>query len=118
MVLFELMTGGDVPYAFFDDETTYKKVKAGYRLEAPDNCPPALYSLMCSCWDGDPDLRPSFKDVYAALEKIQDGSDRSPDPPNPAAQSKQPAQSLYAPATPPELSPASTSQYAQYGSQF
>lgn len=70
VVLYELYTLGEVPYAFFDEETTYKKVKTGYRLDRPDPCPAPIYDVMRRCWHESPEQRPTFTDVYDMLERI------------------------------------------------
>lgn len=32
----------------------------GIVMDPPDNCPDAMYSIMCSCWKTEPSDRPSF----------------------------------------------------------
>eukprot|EP00123_Amoebidium_parasiticum_P005754 comp16877_c0_seq1/m.15367 comp16877_c0_seq1/g.15367 ORF comp16877_c0_seq1/g.15367 comp16877_c0_seq1/m.15367 type:complete len:164 (-) comp16877_c0_seq1:285-776(-) len=36
----------------------------------PHTCPPALYSLMASCWHTDPSQRPTFTDMVTQLETL------------------------------------------------
>jgi len=33
-------------------------------------CPDSLRSLICSCWDKDPNVRPSFRNIFLLLESI------------------------------------------------
>lgn len=40
----------------------------GLRPVVPINCPPALAKLMQSCWDSDPDRRPSFPEISLQLK--------------------------------------------------
>jgi hypothetical protein len=76
--MFELFTLGDVPYPFFDEETTYKKVKTGYRLDKPDECSDEIYAVMKSCWLENPDARPTFPDLFERLEKIEEATEATP----------------------------------------
>lgn len=69
-MLHELYSLGEVPYAFFDEETTYKKVKAGYRLDRPDLCPDSVYAVMRRCWHEVAEQRPSFTELFDQLESI------------------------------------------------
>lgn len=45
-----------------------ERVEAGYRMEAPEHCPPAVYSLMRSCWEQEPRRRPTFHKLREKLE--------------------------------------------------
>ncbi|MFS7913201.1 putative protein kinase TKL-CTR1-DRK-2 family [Helianthus anomalus] len=40
------------------------------KLTIPSNTPPALTSLMESCWADDPTQRPSFKSIVNSLKKL------------------------------------------------
>nr|KAG5705282.1 hypothetical protein BaRGS_010733 [Batillaria attramentaria] len=63
VLLYELSTYGKVPYPGMDPKQALEKVAAGYRMPKPTGrscCDDALYSIMCKCWDDDPDKRPSF----------------------------------------------------------
>ena len=46
-------------------------VERGYRMEAPDACPPEIYNIMKAAWDLDPLKRPTFNDVLAKLKISQ-----------------------------------------------
>ena len=46
-----------------------EKVEKGYRMEIPDGCPKAMYTLMQRCWNIDPLRRPSFKEMRRELER-------------------------------------------------
>jgi hypothetical protein len=39
----------------------------GYRLPQPKNCPDDIYTLMKSCWQEDPSVRPSFENIISIL---------------------------------------------------
>lgn len=42
----------------------------GYRLHAPDNTPPAVYEIMCKCWEYEPQKRPHFAEIHSSLNMI------------------------------------------------
>ncbi len=46
------------------------QVADGYRPPMPAGLPPALAELICSCWKGDPSLRPDAGEVVAQLKGI------------------------------------------------
>jgi serine/threonine protein kinase len=69
LVLYELLIGESV----FPKEANAAQV---YRLHADKKRPeipawivPSLVKLIQKCWSPDPDLRPSFDEVYATLEE-------------------------------------------------
>lgn len=45
-----------------------EKVDGGYRMQAPEDCPPGVYSLMRICWEQEPRRRPAF---YKLREKLE-----------------------------------------------
>lgn len=45
------------------------KVEAGYRMEAPEDCPANVYSLMRLCWEQEPRRRPGFPKLREKLER-------------------------------------------------
>lgn len=46
-----------------------EKVEGGYRMEAPEDCPPGVYALMRTCWDQEPRRRPTFHKLRDRLEQ-------------------------------------------------
>jgi serine/threonine protein kinase len=68
VVLWELFTLGQVPYAGLRaDSELFNKIKDGYRLEKPEYCTEKLYDLMLSCWFVVQNLRPSFERLANVL---------------------------------------------------
>ena len=83
MVLYELLTGGSVPYATFSNSEVnnskqqqnntkstiasvfqvQSKVEEGFRLPQPQGCPEDLYHLMQLCWARRPTDRPHFSEI-------------------------------------------------------
>lgn len=47
------------------------RVEKGYKMDAPDGCPPAVYELMKQCWTLDPAGRPSFLLLREKLQNIR-----------------------------------------------
>ncbi len=47
-----------------------EKILSGYRMPPPPDCPPEIYELMLQCWQRDPSLRPSFKQLSTSLDEI------------------------------------------------
>ena len=47
-----------------------KRVRDGYRLEKPEHCKREIYNIMYYCWDQDPGMRPSFRDLSETLEGL------------------------------------------------
>ena len=69
VVLFEMITHGQTPYAdMTDQEVTQKVVNENYRIPFPQNCPERLYSMMLHCWKVDPISRPTFETLQWQLE--------------------------------------------------
>lgn len=48
-----------------------KHVEKGYRMEAPEGCPPEIYEIMREAWDIDPDIRPTFSVVSEKLNQFR-----------------------------------------------
>jgi serine/threonine protein kinase len=63
VVIWEIFSGGLVPYPGFSNIETAQKVRDGYRMSAPEDCPSELVTLMKRCWNQKPENRPSFADI-------------------------------------------------------
>ncbi|XP_030647288.1 tyrosine-protein kinase JAK2 [Chanos chanos] len=50
-------------------------LRRGSRLPQPVGCPSEMYSLMQECWENDPNLRPSFKDLALHVDLYRDSSE-------------------------------------------
>lgn len=46
-----------------------ERVDGGYRMEAPKDCPPGVYSMMRTCWEQEPRRRPAFHKLKENLEQ-------------------------------------------------
>lgn len=47
------------------------RVERGYKMDAPDGCPPVVYDLMKQCWTLDSVVRPSFRMLREKLQHIR-----------------------------------------------
>lgn len=65
------MSYGATPYPGWSNRTVIDEVTKGYRLPKPDDCPDDLYQVMLSCWDEDPEKRPSFAQLHARMIQIE-----------------------------------------------
>ncbi|XP_069700695.1 proto-oncogene tyrosine-protein kinase receptor Ret isoform X2 [Periplaneta americana] len=74
VLMWELVTLGASPYPGVAVHNLFHLLKAGYRMEKPENCSIQLYRVMRSCWDEDPSERPSFKELTVNFEQmLEDG---------------------------------------------
>uniref|UniRef100_A0A8D3CY90 non-specific protein-tyrosine kinase n=1 Tax=Scophthalmus maximus TaxID=52904 RepID=A0A8D3CY90_SCOMX len=61
--LWEIMSQGQQPFFWLENRDVINQLEQGIRLPKPENCPPALYSLMTRCWSYDPRERPNFTEL-------------------------------------------------------
>ena len=76
ILLWELITHGQVPYPKLNNSEVMENVKKGYHMPQPPDCPDPLYQIMMDCWKKSPKERPTFEclkyhmeDYFAATEK-------------------------------------------------
>jgi hypothetical protein len=70
ILLWEIATFGKSPYPGVELSNVYHLLDNGYRMECPDECPEDVYKLMKICWEWDPNMRPTFKQIYSELENM------------------------------------------------
>ncbi|EDO49467.1 predicted protein, partial [Nematostella vectensis] len=70
VLLWEMESGGLMPYAGMSGVEILERLKQGYRLEKPSCCSQELYAIMYECWNPEPKNRPSFSDIVHRLEEI------------------------------------------------
>ncbi|CAG7730195.1 unnamed protein product [Allacma fusca] len=70
VLLWELATLAQQPYAEMHYVDFVSFLKMGYRLSQPINCPDELYSSMTRCWTWDPDDRPKWTHVLPELQSL------------------------------------------------
>ncbi|XP_069555168.1 megakaryocyte-associated tyrosine-protein kinase [Brachyistius frenatus] len=69
VLLWEVFSFGRQPYPKMSLKDVKERVEGGYRMEAPDDCPPSVYDLMRLCWDQEPRRRPGFSKLREKLER-------------------------------------------------
>ena len=60
------------PYPGVELSQVYELLETGYRMQCPEGCPPAIYTLMRHCWEWDPVNRQSFEEISIALNSMSD----------------------------------------------
>ncbi|XP_034022235.1 macrophage-stimulating protein receptor-like isoform X2 [Thalassophryne amazonica] len=70
VLLWELLTRGASPYPNVDPYDITHYLLKGRRLPQPQFCPNSLYSIMLSCWDPEPEHRPSFHSLVVEVQNI------------------------------------------------
>ncbi|XP_012711333.1 protein tyrosine kinase 2 beta, b isoform X2 [Fundulus heteroclitus] len=68
--MWEIMSRGQQPFFWLENRDVINQLEQGIRLPKPDNCPPALYSLMTRCWSYDPGERPSFTELVIKISDV------------------------------------------------
>ncbi|XP_033744660.1 hepatocyte growth factor receptor-like [Pecten maximus] len=76
VVLWELITRGNSPYAVVDNWDMYKYLKEGRRLPKPPYCPPRLFQMMQCCWEFTPSRRPTFRDLIKEIKRLLKESEK------------------------------------------
>ncbi|XP_060650051.1 proto-oncogene tyrosine-protein kinase receptor Ret isoform X1 [Drosophila nasuta] len=70
VLCWELITLGASPYPGIAPQNLWSLLKTGYRMERPENCSEAVYSVVRTCWADEANARPSFKYLAAEFEKL------------------------------------------------
>jgi len=60
ILMWEVYTFGERPYAGMQNTEVLGHIKAGKRLRHPAGCPDAVYHIMQQCWSTKHNLRPAF----------------------------------------------------------
>lgn len=67
IVMIELFTDGDKPYAGMANAAVISKVQGGFRAEQPALCTDEIYSILLQCWSAKSSDRPTFTNLVAML---------------------------------------------------
>ncbi|XP_072545272.1 vascular endothelial growth factor receptor 1 isoform X2 [Salminus brasiliensis] len=85
VLLWEIFSLGASPYPGLNmDEEFCHRLKQGTRMRAPEYSTPEIYNTMLSCWEKNPDDRPTFTALVSTLGDLlqvrvqQDGKDYIP----------------------------------------
>lgn len=68
VLLWELSSLAQTPYANVDPLEMLKYLKSGLRLPQPAQCPDDFFTVMACCWALSPDDRPHFAQIIACLD--------------------------------------------------
>uniref|UniRef100_UPI003AB097B5 protein tyrosine kinase 2 beta, b isoform X1 n=1 Tax=Centroberyx gerrardi TaxID=166262 RepID=UPI003AB097B5 len=68
--VWEIMSRGQQPFFWLENRDVINQLEQGIRLPKPDECPPALYSLMTRCWSYDPRERPNFTELVVKISDV------------------------------------------------
>ncbi|CAG5128054.1 unnamed protein product [Candidula unifasciata] len=71
ILLWEIYSFGRVPYPRIHQTDVIKHIEGGYRMEAPEGCPPEIYSIMTDAWKLKPADRPTFSQVLSELNSMR-----------------------------------------------
>uniref|UniRef100_A0A8C5P799 Non-specific protein-tyrosine kinase n=1 Tax=Leptobrachium leishanense TaxID=445787 RepID=A0A8C5P799_9ANUR len=72
VTLWEMFTYGQEPWLGLSGRQILMKIdREGERLERPDDCPQAMYSIMMKCWAHRPDQRPNFNSLLGLLQEAR-----------------------------------------------
>ncbi|KAK7150500.1 hypothetical protein R3I93_011671 [Phoxinus phoxinus] len=68
--VWEITNRGKQPFHWLDNRDVINQLEQGNRLPKPEQCPPALYSLMTRCWSYDPRERPTFTELACNISDV------------------------------------------------
>jgi len=69
ILLWELVSGGDIPYSGYTPlQAAVGVVQRGLRPTIPPSCQPVIAQVMQYCWQPDPNARPEFEQVVELLK--------------------------------------------------
>lgn len=71
ILLWEIYSFGRVPYPRIPLTDVVMHVERGYRMEAPEGCPPEIYTIMKQAWELKPEERPTFNAVLGRLNNLR-----------------------------------------------
>ncbi|XP_054474094.1 tyrosine-protein kinase SRK2 [Anoplopoma fimbria] len=72
ILLYEIMTFGQMPYPAMSNYQVVQKLPTGYRMPCPPNCPKIMYDIMMDCWKENEQDRPTFETLKWKLEDFFD----------------------------------------------
>jgi serine/threonine protein kinase len=71
VTLWELFSGGCVPWADASDKEVFQCVVDGERLPKPKDCPDSVFKVLQACWQKRSDDRPTFRSLRILLRDAE-----------------------------------------------
>uniref|UniRef100_A0A3P9AAK2 Tyrosine-protein kinase n=1 Tax=Esox lucius TaxID=8010 RepID=A0A3P9AAK2_ESOLU len=72
ILLYEIMTFGQMPYPNLTNYQVIQRLPTGYRMPCPPHCPKVMYDIMSDCWKENDMDRPTFETLQWKLEEFFD----------------------------------------------
>ncbi|XP_062323431.1 tyrosine-protein kinase SRK2 [Osmerus eperlanus] len=72
ILLYEIMTFGQMPYPTMTNYQVVQRLPTGYRMTCPPHCPKVMYEIMVDCWKENEMDRPTFETLQWKLEDFFD----------------------------------------------
>ncbi|XP_060947712.1 tyrosine-protein kinase SRK2 [Limanda limanda] len=72
VLLYEIMTFGQMPYPAMTNFQVVQRIPQGYRMQCPPHCPKVMYDIMTDCWKENEQDRPTFETLQWKLEDYFD----------------------------------------------
>ncbi len=70
--MWEVYTYGMSPYPGAEDSQLFELLNTGYRMNCPHGGPAQVYDLMRQCWEWEPGVRPTFREISAMFTSMSD----------------------------------------------
>uniref|UniRef100_A0A8D3BK05 receptor protein-tyrosine kinase n=1 Tax=Scophthalmus maximus TaxID=52904 RepID=A0A8D3BK05_SCOMX len=70
VTMWEIVSRGRTPYPGVHNHELLDLLLSGHRLKPPEECDQALYEVMWSCWDKEPNRRPGFEELGESLKGL------------------------------------------------
>lgn len=70
VVLWEIETEGQVPYAALGGQEIVELLKTGGRLPKPERCSDEIYDVMIKCWHPNPKQRLTFEELVHVIDSL------------------------------------------------
>ncbi|XP_071941013.1 uncharacterized protein [Antedon mediterranea] len=75
VLLWEIATRGENPYAGKKANDLLNFLQKGYRMKRPQTCSRELYDVMLKCWEQRLERRPTFLTIFRLLDRLLTDSD-------------------------------------------
>ena len=70
ITVWEILTWGNTPYIDISENNIFSYLSNDSRLSKPNICKENMYSLLETCWDNNPKIRPKFGEILVKIQKM------------------------------------------------